>query len=379
MNAHAVLFRSMLVLIMLQANRVAGQGTLPRPDHIVIVIFENHGYDQIIGSAAAPYINALANDTLSALFTGSHGITHPSQPNYLALYSGDTQGVTDDLMPSGTPFTTPNLGRQLLDSAKTFNTYSEDLPQVGFNGELAGYYARRHNPAANWTGNGTNQLPATINQPFTTFPSSNFALLPTVCFVQPSVYNDMHDGTDPARIITGDNWIANNLDGYIRWAKTTNNLFILTFDEDNDTPLNRITTIFIGKMIRQGQYSTMINHYSVLHTIEMMYGLPVIGDSTSNAPIRNCWKINLQNGIPASPGMATGSIYPNPCNGFFYVRLSAYQGATAEIYNLNGGLIQVAPLVASETEIRVDGLLSGMYLVKITNADGVSLRKFIKK
>jgi len=379
MNAHIVSFRVMLILVMLQANRVAAQGILPRPDHIVIVILENHGYDKIIGSAAAPYINALANDPFSALFTGSYGITHPSQPNYLALYSGNTQGVTDDLLPSGAPFITPNLGRQLLDSAKTFSTYSEDLPQVGFNGEIAGYYARRHNPATNWTGNGTNQIPATINQPFTAFPSGNFELLPTVCFVQPNVYNDMHDGTDPARITTGDSWIAGNLDGYIRWAKTTNNLFILTFDEDSGTPLNKITTIFTGKMIQPGQYSIMINHYSVLHTIEMIYGLPVIGDSTLNTPIRNCWKINLQNGIPASPGITTGSIYPNPGNGFFYVRLSSYRGATAEIYNLNGGLIQVTPLVASETEIRVDGLLSGLYLVKIKSNEGVSLQKFIKK
>jgi len=185
MNANPVLLRYMLILVLLQANIVAGQGILPKPDHIVIVILENHGYDQIIGSTAAPYINALANDTLSALFTGSYGITHPSQPNYLALYSGDTQGVTDDLIPLGIPFTTPNLGRQLLDSAKTFSTYSEDLPQVGFNGELSGNYARRHNPAANWMGNGTNQVPVTVNQPYLAFPSGNFALLPTVCFVQP--------------------------------------------------------------------------------------------------------------------------------------------------------------------------------------------------
>ena len=341
MNANAVLFRFMLVLVMQQAGELAAQGALPRPDHIVIVIFENHGYNQIIGSVAAPYINALATDTLSALFTSSYGITHPSQPNYLALYSGDTQGVTDDLLPSGTPFTTPNLGRQLLDGGKSFVTYSEDLPQVGFNGELSGYYARRHNPATNWMGGGTNQVPMTVNQPYTAFPAGNFALLPTVCFVQPGVNNDMHDGTDPSRIATGDNWIANNLDGYIRWAKTTNNLFILTFDEDNDTPLNRITTIFTGKIIQHGQNSALINHYSILHTIEMMYGLPVIGDSTLNVPIRSCWKLNLQNGIPASPGITTGSIYPNPCNGYFYVRLLAYQGATAEIYNMNGGLIQV--------------------------------------
>ena len=122
------------------------------PDHIVIAILENHSYSQIIGSTAAPFINSLANDTLSALFTDSHGITYPSQPNYLILYSGSAQGVTNDQVPSANPFTTPNLGRQLTDAGKTFITYSEDLPEAGFNGATSGYYVRKHNPVANWMG-----------------------------------------------------------------------------------------------------------------------------------------------------------------------------------------------------------------------------------
>ena len=73
---------------------------LPQPDHIVIVIEENHGYNDIIGSSQAPYINSLVDDTLSALFTDSHGVTHPSQPNYLWLFSGDNQGITDDNLPN---------------------------------------------------------------------------------------------------------------------------------------------------------------------------------------------------------------------------------------------------------------------------------------
>src|SRR5689334_19461823 len=77
--------------------RTAPATPLPRPDHVVIVIEENHGYDQIIGASAAPYINRLARQ--GALFTAAHGITHPSQPNYLALFSGSTQGVHDDSCP----------------------------------------------------------------------------------------------------------------------------------------------------------------------------------------------------------------------------------------------------------------------------------------
>ena len=87
--------------------------TLPHPDHIIIVIDENHGYSQVVGSANAPYINELIKE--GALFTNSHGIGHPSQPNYLALFSGNIQGVkNDNCLQNKTPFTTSNLGASLL-------------------------------------------------------------------------------------------------------------------------------------------------------------------------------------------------------------------------------------------------------------------------
>ena len=59
---------------------------LPRPAHVIIVMEENHSYADIIGSQQAPYINGLAQS--GALFTDSHAVTHPSQPNYLELFSG---------------------------------------------------------------------------------------------------------------------------------------------------------------------------------------------------------------------------------------------------------------------------------------------------
>ena len=139
---------------------------LPQPDHIVIVIEESHGYDQIIGNTAAPYINSLVDDTLSALFTDSHGVTHPSQPNYLWLFSGDNQGVTDDNLPIDTPFTTPNLGAELLSNGKTFTGYSEDLPFAGFHGGSSGAYARKHNPWVNWQDANPNGIPWYLNRAF---------------------------------------------------------------------------------------------------------------------------------------------------------------------------------------------------------------------
>ena len=257
---------------------------VPRPSHIVLVILENHAYQDIIGSSDAPYINSLAKNAFSVNFRNSFAIEHPSQPNYLDLYSGRNQGVTDDDHPSNTPFTTPNLGKQLISAGFSYTTYSEGLPSVGYNGDSYGAYVRKHNPAANWMGSGTNQIPATTNQPFTSFPT-DYTKLPTVSIVVPNENNDMHDGS----VKQGDTWIKNNLDKYVQWAKTHNSLFILTFDEDDYSANNRIATIFTGSMIKGGNYKTNINHYNVLRTIESMYGLSFIGNASKVKTI-NCWR-----------------------------------------------------------------------------------------
>jgi hypothetical protein len=258
---------------------------LPKPDHIVIVVEENHSDTQIIGSTSAPYINALSTDLYSANFTESYAITHPSQPNYLDLYSGSNQGVTNDDDPPNDPFITPNLGRQLIDAGRSYSTYSESLPYAGYNGDNYGAYARKHNPAANWMGTGINQIAPSTNQPFTAFPS-DYTKLPTVSIVIPDKNNDMHDGS----ISTADLWLRNYLDNYIQWSKTHNSLFILTFDEDDSKDDNRIVTIFCGSMVKSGQYSTQINHYNVLRTIEDMYRLPYAGNASNAKTIDNCWK-----------------------------------------------------------------------------------------
>jgi hypothetical protein len=130
-------------------------GTVPRPDHVVIVIEENHDYSQIIGQSDATYINTLKSE--GALMTNSTAIEHPSQPNYIALFSGSDQGNTSsDARPTnGIPYSTPNLGAELFAAGDSFVGYSESLPVAGFDGN--GYpnpsggppndaYARRHNP-----------------------------------------------------------------------------------------------------------------------------------------------------------------------------------------------------------------------------------------
>lgn len=247
-------------------------GSLPRPDHVVIVIFENKDYDQVIGARRAPYLNSLANGGMN--FTDSHAETHPSQPNYIALISGSMHGVEDNECPHDLG-DQPNLFRQLLDAGFTAASYSEGMPSAGYKGCESGDYARKHNPVPNFS-----NIPESSNLPFSDFPS-DYSKLPTVSLVVPDLCNDMHD----CNVSAGDDWAQQNMAGYAEWAKTHNSLLIVTFDEDNGSNDNLIPTIFYGQMAPAGEFNQRIDHYNVLRTIQEMYGLPPLGESASSQTI----------------------------------------------------------------------------------------------
>lgn len=237
-------------------------------DHVVVVIMENHGLAQIVGNPSAPYFTALSRQGMN--FTNSHGVTHPSQPNYLALFSGSTQGIGGDSCPH-TFNGVNNLGAQLIAAGRSFAGYSESLPSTGYAGCNSGQYARKHNPWVNFT-----NVPAGANLPYSAFPS-DFATLPTVSFVVPNLISDMHDGN----INTGDTWLKSNIDLYAQWAKSHNSLLIVTFDEDDySTSANLIPTILVGAGLSPGTCNAPINHYSLLATIEHTYGLPSLTSAT---------------------------------------------------------------------------------------------------
>jgi acid phosphatase len=121
--------------------------------------------------------------------------------------------------------------------------------------------------------------------PWTSFPA-DYQSLPTVSFVVPNQLNGMHSGS----IAQAGSWLKSNLDGYVQWAKTHNSLLIVTWDEDDGSTMNQIPTFFVGPMVKAGQYSESINHYSVLHTLEAMYGLPYAGKSANVSAITDIWQ-----------------------------------------------------------------------------------------
>lgn len=258
---------------------VAHAGQLPRPDHVVVVIEENRGYSQIMNMRNSnSYIHALAKR--GALFTQSYGVTHPSQPNYLALFSGSTQGVTRNSCPHA--FDSANLASSLLDKGFSFASYSESLPAVGDLSCMSGAYQRKHNPVANWQGA---RLPAGLNQRFADFPK-DFAMLPTVSFVIPDQDNDMHDGNFEA----ADEWLKRRIDPYVDWAMKHNSLLILIWDEDDYREDNHIVTILVGPMVKTGSSNQRINHYNVLRTLLDFYDLSALGASRDAEAIKGVWK-----------------------------------------------------------------------------------------
>ncbi|MGH9206208.1 MAG: Hint domain-containing protein, partial [Acidimicrobiales bacterium] len=239
-----------------------GLSGVPTYSHIVVVVEENHDYSQIIGDRVdAPYINALA--AANALLTNYTAISHPSQPNYYALYAGSTFGVTDD-NPHTLP--DPSLATILQGAGRTFVGYV-DSPNSSYD----------HNP---WE-----SFPEgfSVEQPFSAFPTVNFASLPTVSFVIPSLDHDMHTGT----IAQGDAWLQANLGAYAVWAKANNSLLVVTWDENDGSSGNHVATILDGAPVNPGTYNDAYNHYNLLSTILASYGLTGPNNAATAAPIGN--------------------------------------------------------------------------------------------
>ncbi|MFF4694536.1 alkaline phosphatase family protein [Streptomyces chattanoogensis] len=253
---------------------------LPAPDHVVVVVMENHAYSQVIGSSSAPYIN----NTLKAggaNLTQSFGITHPSEPNYYQLFSGSNQGRTDDSCVPVQSLSAPNLGSELIAAGKSWASYNEGLPSEGSTVCSSGQYAQKHNP---WFG--FSNVPLNSAKTMTQFPT-DYTTLPKVSFVVPNLCNDMHD----CSVSTGDSWIQNKLGAYATWAQTHNSLLVVTFDEDNKQSGNRIPTVLYGAHVAPGSSSgTTYNHYNVLRTLEDLAGLTThAGNAATASDITGIW------------------------------------------------------------------------------------------
>lgn len=352
------------LLSMIKASKAQ---VVPRPDHVVVLVMENHGYEDIIGNASAPFINMLAQE--NALMTAAYGLIHPSQPNYLMLFSGSNQGITNNNVPAGIPWSSLNLGSSVIQSGLSFKAYSDGLPSVGFTGTSSGAYQRKHAPWVNWQGSSINGISSSKHRPFTDFPT-NFNQLPTVSIVVPDQNHDMHDGT----VADGDAWVETNLSAYITWAKTHNSLFILTFDEDDGDNLNHIVTIFAGEMVEPGNYTESCTHYELLRTIEDMYELPYAGNSATALPVTSVWKTYETTAVHEISKNVSVLIRPNPIVSTARIDvggLANHGDCALVIYDMLGNevrnLSEELRLNKGSLIFNREGIRSGMYFYRFSN------------
>jgi hypothetical protein len=237
-------------------------------DHIFMVLLDNVGYEAVIGNSTdAPYINHTLRPQ-GTLYTQSFGITHPSLPNYLALFSGSKQGVTNNNCSNG-PFNAPNLYARMAQAGLTIKGLMEDLPYHGFQGCTYSHYLKKHNPFPFFTG-----IPGSAWVVYNGLP----AVVPNFAFIVPNSLHDMHDGATLAeKIRRGDRWLSRNLPQFIHYANANNGLVILTMDEG--LVANHIPTLLIGPRIADGATNHIqVNHYNVLKTITDNFGLRPIGN-----------------------------------------------------------------------------------------------------
>lgn len=228
----------------------AGAGGVPRWQHVVVAVLENRDADAVLGSGAAPWTDEMAGR--GAVLTDMHGETHPSQGNYLALFSGSTHDAGDDC-----PLTVdgPTLAGQLADAGLTFAGYAEGLPERGSDVCEDGRYVRRHAPWADFP-----DVPADVGRPWTDWPADP-AELPTVSFVVPDLCHDAH----ACRLPVADRWLRARLTTVLAgpdW-RSGHLAVVVTADEDDRSSGNRVLTVVVHPSQRGNVVGTRLDHYSL--------------------------------------------------------------------------------------------------------------------
>jgi hypothetical protein len=256
-------------------------GRLPKFSHVYVIIFENKEYSDIVGSSNAPYINSLI--ARYGLSTNFYAERHPSEPNYIALTSGGTQGITDDGVYD---LNVNNLFDQVNASGRTWHAYQQGYPGDCFTGSSSsavvdgvgksGAYARRHDPAISYMSISGNAAKCANITNLASFDpaAANFE------FITPNMINDMHDGT----IADGDNFLKAFLPKITGSAAFANSVVFVTFDEGttNVGGGGHIVTLAITPNMAPGYKATAAyTHYSMLRTVEEAWGLPHLGSAGS--------------------------------------------------------------------------------------------------
>jgi hypothetical protein len=267
-----------LLMDALPGDRAAAR--VPPFTKVAVLFLENHGYDQIIGSPQAPYLNRLADR--GALATDYYALAHPSLPNYLAVTTGSTQGVTSDC--NSCDNSAASLPGQLEAARIPWKAYFESIPSPGFAGKGVGDYSKHYNPFAysEQVGEG-----AVARKHIVDFGSLRGDLrrgsLPRFSWITPDLVHDGHNGS----VRASDRYVSRLVPRIVRALGPDGVLFI-TWDEAQGVtgPAGgRVALIATGPGARpHARVNAPADHYSLLATLESGLGLPRLGHAAT-APV----------------------------------------------------------------------------------------------
>lgn len=270
---------------------------VPNFEHIVIIVFENKGFETVAGNPLMPKFNELVQE--STLLTEYYAIQHPSLPNYLALIGGDTFGIRTDCIDCF--IDAPSLPELIEENGRTWKTYQEDMPEACFVGDQ-GRYAQRHNPFIYFDGIRLNE--GRCEQSVVPFTALNKDIasgsLPNFLFITPNLCNDSHD----CPLDVADAWLADLMATLTPALDETGApyLIVVLFDEAErpdgfrkllESGGGRVPVILYSPLVKKGfEDSTPYNHYSLLKTISESWGLSYLGHvaDQGNTIITAPWK-----------------------------------------------------------------------------------------
>ncbi len=264
----------------------AASGGQPTFGHVYLIVFENHGFDAVVNGSEMPYLKGLIRR--GALATAYTAITHPSQPNYIALFSGDLHAITDD---GNYNVNAPNLADQLEARGKTWAVAAENVPEGCFPGATAsggpdgpGTYARKHEPAISFVSiSGSPDRCARIQNLSSFDPGrADFQL------IVPNLCHDAHD----CSLAVADKWLADFAPRILDSAafKGDGVLFV-TFDEAESRGPNVVPLVAVGPSVRAGTTTAQAsNHYALLRTIEDNWSLGCLARACIAEPLRTLFQ-----------------------------------------------------------------------------------------
>jgi hypothetical protein len=268
----------------------AGAATMPTYNHVFVIVEENHSYNQIIGDKNAPNINSWARTYSSA--TEYFGTIHPSEGNYVSMVGGDAYGIENDNLWTTNQVDQPNIVDQLERSGLSWKGYFENMPYPGYTGKFYDneLYAAKHNGFLNFVD--INSNPGRLRRlvPFGPDFTADLAAgkAPNFSFILPNQCDDMHwlsqCPNDQTNIEVADSWAANTVGKIMAssaWG-SGNNAIVVVWDEGTSNQGccdavpggGQVPFIVITNHGPRGlQDTTAGNHYSMLATIQQVFGL----------------------------------------------------------------------------------------------------------